>query len=254
MPTGGSLRVAYSDGVAVFAQGTAMTAFDAETGRTLWTGKLQKTSHHCPEDLFIIDGQIWSPNTGKPQQNGTHFKVIDLHSGEIKKDFVAENIQGFPMHPRCYPSRARRTLHHDQRNGYRVLRTRRHEGGRQQYGSRQLHLRDHARQRAALQAARLLRLLLPVETRVLLRSGTAARRRGGIEAGNRLEKGPAYGKIERPESEESRADWPMYRRDATRSGCNPTPVAAELKEAWKVELGGKLTQPVVADAEVFVAA
>ena len=49
---------------------------------------MQKTSHHCPEDLFIIDGLIWSPNTGRPQQKGTHFKVLDLRTGEIKKDFV----------------------------------------------------------------------------------------------------------------------------------------------------------------------
>ena len=65
-----------------------------------------KTSHHCPEDLFVIDGVVWSANTGKPQQNGTHFKVMNLHTGEIEKDFVAENLPGFPMHPRCYPSRA----------------------------------------------------------------------------------------------------------------------------------------------------
>ncbi|MHC4167088.1 MAG: outer membrane protein assembly factor BamB family protein, partial [Planctomycetota bacterium] len=104
--TGGSLRVSYSEGIAVFASGTKLTAFSAADGEKLWTGTLQKTSHHCPEDLFIIDGLIWSPNTGRPQQNGTHFKVLDLRTGQVKDDFVAANLPGFPMHPRCYPSRA----------------------------------------------------------------------------------------------------------------------------------------------------
>ena len=31
---------------------------------------------------------------------------MDLHTGEIVKDFVAKNLPGFPMHSRCYPSRA----------------------------------------------------------------------------------------------------------------------------------------------------
>ncbi|MCH5375749.1 MAG: PQQ-binding-like beta-propeller repeat protein, partial [Planctomycetes bacterium] len=106
VPTGGSLRVVFSDGVVLFADGTKLNAFSAEDGAPQWTGSLMKTSHHCPEDLFVIDGDIWSVNTGQPQQKGTHFKVMDLKDGQIEKDFVAENLPGFPMHPRCYPSRA----------------------------------------------------------------------------------------------------------------------------------------------------
>ena len=42
------------------------------------------------------------------------------------------------------------------------------------------------------------------------------------------------------------ADWPMYRRDATRSGSSPAAVPSQLSKSWTVQLGGKLTQPVVA--------
>ena len=46
----------------------------------------------------------------------------------------------------------------------------------------------------------------------------------------------------------------MYRRDAGRSGFLPSTVAAGLQPAWKAELGGKLTQPVIVNGKVFVAA
>ena len=46
----------------------------------------------------------------------------------------------------------------------------------------------------------------------------------------------------------------MYRRDATRSGFCPATVPAELQKAWTVQLGGRLTQPIVAGGKVFVVA
>ncbi len=251
VPTGGSLRVAYSRGVTVFALGTSMTAFDAKSGAILWKEKLQKTSHHCPEDLFIIKGKIWSPKTGKPQQTGTPFKVIDLKTGNIDKEFVAENIKGFPMHPRCYPSRA--TERFIMTNGM----------GTEFYevGGTTVDVNNTVRGSCIYGVMPANGLLYkPPDTCAcyyqsklewLCALAPASAKPG--KPAERLEKGPAFGKTGKPKT--GKADWPMYRRSVDRGGYNPAAVAAEVKSAWKAKLGsGKLTQPVVAGGKVFVAA
>jgi len=252
VPTGGSLRVAYSDGTVVFAAGTSMTAFDSRTGDTLWKEKLQKTSHHCPEDLFIIDGKIWSPKTGKPQQNGTPYKVLDLKSGNVDKEFTAENIKGFPMHPRCYPSRA--TKKYIMTNGM----------GTEFYevGGTKVDVNNTVRGSCiyGVMPANGLLYKPPDSCACYYQSKlewlcalAPAAEKAVAKPAARLEKGPAFGKISNQKA--GKADWPMYRRSRERGGFNPAAVSSKVKPSWKVNLGkGKLTQPVVAGGKVFVAA
>jgi len=256
VPTGGSLRVVFSDGVVLFASGTKLSSFAAEDGSPLWTGSLMRTSHHCPEDLFVIDGVVWSANTGTPQRNGTHFKVMDLKSGEIERDFVAENLPAFPMHPRCYPSRA--TTKYIMTNGmgtefYRV-------------GGTTVDI-NHVVRGSCIYGVMPSNGLLykppdscacyyqsKLEYLCALAPESPDGERLTPET-ERIEKGPAWGEIRNPKSGiRNDGDWPMYRRDATRSGSSPSAVPAELEKAWSVPLGGRLTQPVVAGAKVFVAA
>jgi len=252
--TGGSLRVVFSDGVVLFASGTKLTAFVAASGETLWNGSLMPTSHHCPEDLFVIGGAVWSANTGRPQENGTHFKVMNLRSGDIEQDFVAENLPGFPMHPRCYPSRA--TTKYIMTNGM----------GTEFYevGGRTVDINNWVRGSciygvmpsnglmykppdscACYYQSKLeyLCALAPQSPRALRQT----------PEDQRLEKGPAFEIRNRKSQIPSDADWPMYRRDAARRGFNPAPVSSQLQPAWSVPLGGKLTQPVVVGGKVFVA-
>jgi outer membrane protein assembly factor BamB len=250
--TGSSLRVSFSEGIAVFASGTKLTAFSAEDGKKLWTGTLLKTSHHCPEDLFIIDGLIWSPNTGRPQQNGTHFKVLDLSTGEIEKDFVARNLPAFPMHPRCYPGRA--TTKYIMTNGigtefYKV-------------GGEEVDIHNYIRGSCIYGVMPCNGLLYKppdscacyyqskLEYFCALAPGEFKAERSNLK--DRLEKGPVYG--HRPSSSNQASSWPTYRGDAARSGFCPSPVSSDLKKSWQVRLDGKLTQPVVAGRKVFIAA
>jgi len=69
----------------------------------------------------------------------------------------------------------------------------------------------------------------------------------------RLERGPAFSALSnlepRPEDLE---DWPTYRHDGARSGSTPASVTAELRPAWKQQLGGKLSSVVVAEGRVLV--
>lgn len=79
--------------------------------------------------------------------------------------------------------------------------------------------------------------------------GQSSVREAPVES--RLRKGPAYGQV-KPEKRGA-ADWPTYRHNGARSGATPSPISAQLTPAWKTELGGKLTQPVVANGKLYVA-
>ncbi|NIP28465.1 MAG: PQQ-binding-like beta-propeller repeat protein [Phycisphaerae bacterium] len=251
--TGSSLRVSFSEGIAVFASGTKLTAFSAKDGKQLWTGTLQRTSHHCPEDLFIIDGLIWSPNTGRPQHNGTHFKVLDLRTGEIKRDFVAKNLPGFPMHPRCYPSRA--TTKYIMTNGmgtefYKV-------------GGEEVDIHNYIRGSCIYGVMPCNGLLYkPPDScacyyqsklEYLCALAPGEFKAESSKSKNRLERGPAYGYRPLTNNDQT-SSWLTYRCDAARSGFCPSPVSSDLKKSWQVRLDGKLTQPVVAGGKVFVVA
>jgi hypothetical protein len=72
-----------------------------------------------------------------------------------------------------------------------------------------------------------------------------------IADAQRLETGPAFGQPIAA-SAESRADWPTYRRDALRSGVAATELGEALQETWNANIGGRLTQPVVAEGKVLV--
>ncbi len=251
-PTGGSTRAVYADGVLLVAVGTKVTGLSAKDGRQLWTGSLLHSSHHCPNDLFLIDGLVWSANTGTPQRNGTHLKAIDFRTGEVKKDFKAKNLPAFPMHPRCYPSRA--TTRYLITNGmgaefYKV-------------GADRLDIFNYVRGSCVYGVMPCNGLLYkPPDScccyyqskleHFCALSPTSALAKKTPEEG-RLEKGPAYDKIAGGKAPAAKSDWPMYRRDAARSGSSPSAMAAGLEKRWSVALGGKLTQPVVANGKVFV--
>ena len=67
-----------------------------------------------------------------------------------------------------------------------------------------------------------------------------------------LEKGPAYAASTSGAAPTSE-DWPTYRHDATRSSSTPSVVPGNLSTAWRAEVGGTLSAPVVAEGKVFVA-
>ena len=252
-PTGGSTRAVYADGVLLVADGVKLTGLSAKDGRQLWTESLLHSSHHCPNDLFLIDGLIWSANTGTAQRNGTHLKAIDLRTGEVKKDFTAQNLPVFPMHPRCYPSRA--TTQYIITNGmgaefYRV-------------GDTKLQAYNYVRGSCVYGVMPCNGLLYkPADScccyyQSKLEYFCALSPASGLvkktAEADRLEKGPAYGDVAVGKAPAAAAAWPMYRGDPERSGSAKAPVADALKQVWSVDLGGKLTQPVLAGGKVFVA-
>ena len=68
--------------------------------------------------------------------------------------------------------------------------------------------------------------------------------------GPRVERGPAYGT--RPLPKEEAGWWPTYLGDNMRTLCVDEEISPEVEVAWSIELGGRLSPPVVADGMVFI--
>jgi len=256
--TGAAPRVVYSDGVVVLCHHTQTFGFSADSGKLLWQGKTLPTGHNCPNDLFVINGLIWSAQTGVPQQKGTHFTALDLRTGETRKDLVAENLPGFPMHPRCYPGRA--TERYIMTPGM----------GTEFYvpGDSKLDIFNYVRGSCIYGVMPCNGLLYKpadscacyymskLEYMCALAPARKSAAAAPVPEDKRLEKGPAYAEVGGRKGGAKAAgadDWPMYRHDAARSGFVPSSVPAGLKKSWEAELGGRLTQPVIAGGSVYVA-
>lgn len=67
-----------------------------------------------------------------------------------------------------------------------------------------------------------------------------------------VQKGDAYGGVTEAAATTAQ-DWPMYRRDALRSGSTKATVPADLSTAWSIKLTTRGTQPVVVGERLWVA-
>jgi len=250
--TGAAPRVVLSQGILVLCHGTQVVGFSAEDGKVLWQGKIPPTGHHCPSDLFVINGLIWSAHTGAAQQKGTHFVALDLRTGAAAKDLVAENLPAFPMHARCYPSRA--TEQYIMLAGI----------GTEFYepGAGKLEIHNYVRGSCIYGVMPCNGLLYkPPDScacyymsKLEYFCALAPAAKSGmppVSEAQRLEKGPAYAGVAAQVA--AADDWPMYRHDPLRSGSCATTVPDELKTAWDVKLGGRLTQAVIAGGRAYVA-
>jgi len=254
--TGAAARVVCRDDVLVICHSTQTAAFSAKDGKLLWQGRTLPSGHHCPNDLFVIDNLVWSAHTGVPQKQGTHFVGLDLHTGEAKQDLVAENLPAFPMHPRCYPSRATERFIMTAGMGTEFYAP----------GSRTVDI-NHVVRGSCIYGVMPCNGLLykppdscacyymsKLEYFCALAPADEAPAEPPPSDEQRLEKGPAYVRAAGAPEPAAAGDWPMYRCDNSRSGACATGVPAKLKQAWRAELGGRLTQPVVAGGRVYVAA
>lgn len=68
-----------------------------------------------------------------------------------------------------------------------------------------------------------------------------------------FEQGAAFGKLPSDSRSLTADSWPTYRGDAFRSGYSNTSVAEKPGRTWTTSVGGRLSAPVVAAGNVFVA-
>jgi outer membrane protein assembly factor BamB len=209
-----------------------------------------------PPDLFVADGLVWAGDVaGSHTRERTAIKREgrDPRTGEVKRTVEVPNLISPLHHFRCYRSKATDRFLLLTKRGVEFV---------------DLEADDHMRNdwlRAGCSYGFLpCNGLLYVTSHhcfcypavrmngFLALAATTGERKA--EETPRLERGPAYGGFRVQGSGFSNeGDWPTYRCDAARSGRATEDVPVEVARAWQTKLGGRLSQPVVADGKLFVA-
>lgn len=237
------------DDVVLWANGGQLAALAAESGEALWQCP-SKAGFRSPADVLVAGGLVWL---------GPDFSAgRDLHSGEVRRTSTAvRDVWTVGHHHRCYREKAteRYVL-----TGYR--------------GIEFLDLggEDHTRNNWVRGVCQIG--IIPCNGLIYAPAHTcgcfmeaklygfwalapqrkAESRKQKAEEPPQLERGPAYSQIPNPQSEiPNPDDWPMHRHDPLRSGSTPVELPARLQDVWHVDLGGRLSPPVVAEGYVLLA-
>jgi outer membrane protein assembly factor BamB len=201
----------------------------------------------------VIDGIVWCDNSSNGKSAGT-VVGMDLKTGRIERQFDADKTN-YWFHHRCYPGRATTDYIMTSRTGIEFV-----DLDRQKWDL------NHWTRGACLYG------ILPCNGLVytppapcicyaesMIHSfnafAAASDTPEPVPESARLEKGPAYNKIENRNSKIANpTDWPTYRHDTARSGATKSAVPAKLTKAWRTSVGGRLSSVTVAADKVFVAA
>ena len=225
---------------------STLRAYDAKTGRELWSANCRE-GYNSPTDLFVIDGVVWV---------GPGFQGLDLKTGSPTRQMDTEAPKVGMPHHRCYRDKASERFIFTGKSGVEVLSLK--DGrwlsnnswirGTCQYGIMPANGLLYAPPDACA-------CFLTVKVAGFFAAAPQRDKTGLMPFPDRpvLEKGPLYGKpLAAPPPRAD--DWPTYRHDSYRSGAGSGTIPDVVKEQWSVSLGGSLTQPVIADGRVFVAA
>ncbi len=251
-----------ADGVVLCKLNRNLTAISAETGKVLWQQKAGG-GFHAPLDVFVIGGLVWAgdhPRDSVAPPPVTDFnRALDLKTGKVRRENqVLVDLQTAGHHHRCYREKATDRFIITGKRGIEMMDLAGADHSRNnwvrgtcQYGilpaNGLLYAPPHScgcYMESMLHGFYALAADRPVVAE-------AARR---VPDRERLQKGPAYAQTGNRKSEiGDEAAWPQYRRDPLRSGVAGTAVPAALKPLWRTEIGGRLTQPVVAGGMAVVA-
>jgi outer membrane protein assembly factor BamB len=253
-----------SDDVVVFAGGEkmlrhkggidSMTALSAKTGKTLWTAPHPPSGYDSPEDVFVIDGIVWTAPTTNKRDTGK-FTGHDLRTGKVVRSFPADDGTHMPHH-RCHRAKATDKYIVASRTGIEYVDLEAEHWNRNDwvrgaclYGVVPANGLTYATPHSC--ACYIIAKLNGLNALAAERQGAGVR----SQESERLEKGSAFGAAVRHSGGHHRETrgWPTFRGDMARSGCTPTQVPVELRRAWKADLGGRLSSPVVARGMICVA-
>jgi outer membrane protein assembly factor BamB len=247
VPTFSGFSLVLHDGVVLVAYQAKMAALDAASGKALWKGRRGHGGHRSPMDLLVIDDLVWSL-----EQRKGRFTGLDLRSGETRRDF-GPDVKGYGwFHHRCHNCRATTRYLLAARTGIEYVDWRNEHWnpnhwvrGACLYGFMPANGLTYAPQDPCG---------CYIEAKL---KGLNALAGGDVHrptVARRLEKGPAYGSQASDEASEiTETDWPTYRHDAARSGCVGGAVPADLRVAWRADVGATPTAVTVAGGRCFVA-
>jgi len=233
-----------------------LIAFAADDGRELWRCPTA-VGYTAPPDVFVVDGLVW---TGRADgHNTTDFtQGRDLRTGEVKRRLDTAHAFDSAHHHRCYRNKATEDFILLGRTGVEFIDL----SGKQpvrncwvrgacQYGvvpaNGLLYAAPHA-------CACYIQSKLSGFWALAAGEGNEGRSTSSSDEA-RLEEGQGFGSPIRHSTIGNRrsGDWPTFRHDPARSGATPMQLPAILKRAWTVELGGRLSSPVVAGGKALIA-
>jgi outer membrane protein assembly factor BamB len=229
-----------------------MTALSAENGEVLWTAYHPPSGYRSPEDLLVANGLVWTGETTSGRAVGV-FTGRDPFTGEIKQEFPPD-VKTYWFHHRCYRGKGTDNYLLMSRTGIEFIDVRSEKWiphhwvrGACLYGVMPANgmIYNPPHPCACYLESKLygFNAVAPAMDRPRVPKSA--------EKMPRLEKGPAFNRY--ISSRASKDKWPTYRHDTERSGRTSTNVPVALKRAWRADIGGKLTSPVVAEGKVFVA-
>ena len=228
-----------------------MTALSVQDGKVLWTAEHPPSGYQSPEDLLVADGLVWAGATTSGGYSGI-FTGRDPKTGEVKVEFPPD-VESYWFHHRCYRGKATDDYLLMSRTGIEFIDINRKSWeinhwirGACLYGIMPCNGLIYAPPHpcACYPEAK--------QNGFSAVASAAGRIRRKVSEADRLQKGPAYGKVTAIEAS-GEADWATYRHDAARSGFTKVSVPADLKRDWENDLGGKLSSVVSAGNKVFVA-
>jgi outer membrane protein assembly factor BamB len=246
-PAYGPTLVLYGGVVLLSAESKTMHAFDAATGRKLWSAPHLPGGHTSPEDVLVVQNLVWC---GVRTVTGR-----DLHTGEVKKE-IPPDAASYWFHHRCHRAKATDRYVLLSRTGIEFVDlTAQHwinnnwiRGGCL-YGVMPCNGLVYAPPHACgcyLEGKLFGFNAVAPESPML-------KHLKDVPDEQRLEKGPAYGGPPPEKPASPAADWPTYRHDPVRSGASVAAVPSDLKAKWQTPLGGRLSSLTVADGRAFVA-
>ena len=252
-----------ADGIVLSALDGKLKAIDAETGRVRWE-RPAGGGFHAPPDVFVIDGLVWTgdhPSDSVAPAPVTDFRqAVDLGTGKVaRENQVMVDLQSSGHHHRCYREKATVRFIITGKRGVEMMdfTGARHSRnnwvrGTCQYGilpaNGLLYAPPHS-------CGCYMESLLWGFYALAAEEPAVDNKARHVPDDERLARGPAYGsEISNTKSEiQNEGAWPTYRHDPLRSGVAGAALPAELKPAWQADVGGRPTQPVVADGLAVVA-
>ena len=256
-------------------------AFDARTGGELWNRPCASWGWGHPADVFVVDGLVWVHDYQGGPRNAREARprsAADLATGESwvdsKSTFVVgldpatgdvrrktSNFNAFNdgHHHRCYRNKATSRFMMTSYRGLEFLPWNRDEAQLNHWVRGTCRLGAIPCNGLVYATPHPCNCYISAKLNGFVALAPEAESTGrNVEESKseiRLEKGPAYGAFDLQSSASSLppSSWPMYRHDAERSGTTTSPLPAELKKAWEVDVGGKPTSCVAVGDTVMVA-
>ena len=251
--------------VVCYCDNRQLTAFAVSNGKRLWTVDCKVSTYRSPIAVCVINGVVWLPQSiswNKNTRDRTEGSLVgyELLTGKKVQEVPVDVEQGVGVcHHRCSMPKATDKYLITSWPGIEFtdtttgkMRASHWVRGACLFGTMPANGLVYAPPNpcACYPEGKLNGFQVMAPAR---QPGTEAQEQ---KAGNRLERGPAFdASNSRPSALDARpnADWPTFRHDAERSGSTSISIPSELKRKWMVKVGGKLTQPIVAEGKLFVA-